>query len=765
SGNASIAGYVKDAATGEPITGAVVSVDSPFLAVQTDRFGYYSVQIPRGRRNLTVSFAGMKEGKRQLMVYADGKLDVELVSEVPTLRTVVVMSERQSHVRAPQMGVERLNIRTVKQIPAIMGEADVLRVVLSLPGVTSVGEGSTGMNVRGGSADQNLILFNDATIYNPSHLFGFFTAFNPDVIKSVELYKSSIPERYGGRLSSVLEVNGREGNAKKFSGSGGIGLLTSKLTLEGPIVKDKATFIMGGRTTYSNWLLAQLPDRSYRNSRASFFDGNAQITLTPTAKDQIYLSGYMSGDRFRFNDDTTYQYGNRNFYAKWKHTFHNRLSGVVTAGTDDYRYEMGSRKLDVNAFRSEFSIRQLTGRAEFTYTGLARHEINIGAHTIRYRLNPGTYLPDAPGSLVTPDRLQQEQGQESALYLGDRIQLGDRLSLQAGLRYSMFQYLGPQRVLRYAPGVPKEAASVLDSIAYGKGSTISTYHGPEYRASLRYSLSDSSSVKFSFNTLRQYIHMLSNTLAIAPTDTWKLSDGNIRPQSGYQVSAGYYRTFSRGGVEASVEVYFKRGRNFLDYKSGAQLTMNHFIERDVISTRGRAYGGELMLRKMMGKLNGWVSYTYSRTWLQDNDPLSRAPVNKGRWYPASYDKPHTLNFIGNFRFSHRLSASMNVVYSSGRPVTLPIAMFRMAGAQRVYYSDRNAYRIPDYFRTDFSLNIEGNHKIKKLKHSSWSLGVYNMLARQNVYTVYFVQEASRIKGYKLSIFGTAIPFITYNFRF
>lgn len=765
SGTATIAGYLRDSKTGEPVIGAAVYIDTPAIGAVTDQYGYYSLTLPKGRQALHVSGAGINEKAYRLLVNGDGPFSMALQEDVPTLKTVVVASERRSNIRSLQMGTDRITIKNIKQVPVVFGEPDILRVVLTLPGVTSTGEGSTGFNVRGGSTDQNLILFSDATIYNPAHLFGFFSAFNPDVVKNVELYKSSIPEKYGGRLSSVLDVTTREGNSKEWSGIGGIGLLTSKLMVEGPIKQDKTAVVLGGRTTYSNWLLRQVPNESYRNSRASFYDLDLHINHTLNSNNTFYLNGYRSEDRFKLASDTAYQYGNRNINGKWKHIYNNKFNSVVTSGWDDYRYSVTGNENGIKGYRLNFSIKQAHFRTDFNVTAGQKHALNFGLHSVYYSLQPGTYAPSGAQSLTVPDTLQREQGLESALYLGDRFAISPKLSLSAGLRYSLFQYLGPQSIYSYAPGVPRQATTAKDSVQYAKGRVIQNYHGPEYRLALRYALSDSTSVKASFNTLRQYIHMLSNTSAISPTDIWKLSDPHIEPQTGWQAAVGYYRNFRSNTIEGSVELYYKKMQHYLDYKSGAALLLNHHIETAVINTRGKAYGAEFLLKKGSGKINGWISYTYSRTWLQQDDSLAGETINRGAYYPTNYDKPHNLNGIGNYRFSHRFSTSLNVIYNTGRPITLPLAVFNLGGAPRLFYSERNQYRIPDYFRVDLSVNIEGNHRIKKLTHNSWSFGLYNVTGRQNAYSIFFLQQAGVIKGYKLSIFGTAIPYITYNFRF
>lgn len=760
---ATLAGYIKDSKTGESIIGATISAGKEAI-VFTDQFGYYSLSLPRGRHEINISSSGMNDARRQINLYEDGKLDIELNGKVSSLKAVVVVAEKNSNVKSPQMSVEKLTIKTIRQVPVVFGEADILRVVTTLPGVTSAGEAGTGFNVRGGSADQNLILFNESTIYNPSHVFGFFSAFNPDIIKSVELYKSTIPEKFGGRLSSVLDVSTREGNSKKISGLGGIGPLTSKFMLEGPVFSEKTTFITGIRTTYSNWIFHSLP-KNYRNSRASFYDISLNVNHAINLKNSIYLAGYASNDGFKLNNDTSYSYGNTNWNIKWKHNFNNKIYGVFTTGQDQYKYSIRSEENPVNAFKLGFNVKQSHFRTAFSYSPSNNHQLNFGINSIYYKLQPGTYQPNSSQSLVVSKKLQGEQGLESALYVGDNYTVTSNLSLNLGVRYSIFSYLGAYNVYQYVPGIPKDTSTISDSIYYGGGKVIKTYHGPEYRMSARYVLSENSSVKLSFNTTRQYIHMLSNTTIVSPADTWKLSDGDIRPQEGTQYSAGYYRNFHGNAVETSVELYYKTMKNVLDYKSGARLIMNQHIAADVINAKGRSYGLEFMFKKTTGKLNGWISYTYSKTELKQDHPNAGEMINRGEYYPASFDKPHNLNFIGNYRFTHRFSLSLNVVYTTGRPITLPVAIFEYGGAQRVYYSNRNQYRIPDYFRSDVSFTLEGNHKVKQRMHNSWSFGVYNLTARKNPYSVYFTQVNGEIKGYQLSIFGTMIPFVTYNFRF
>lgn len=703
-----------------------------------------------------------RNARKQKQQPADTLMNKSTVGAVQTLASVTVSAA--TNLKSTQMGVQKIDIKTIRQVPVVFGEADVLRVVMSMPGVKTVGEASTGLNVRGGSTDQNLILFNDATIYNPSHFFGMFSAFNPDMVKDVTLYKSSMPARFGGRLSSILEITGKEGNTSNITGSAGIGPLTSRITIEGPIVKNTTSFIAGVRSTYANWLLKLLP-QEYENSKAGFYDANLTLKHSFNKNSELILTAYLRGDRFSLNNDTIFGYENKNVSLKWKRQINKKISAILSGGVDDYTYNISSKPDPVNAYKLKFRINQQYLKTHFNYYASDRHTVDFGWHSIYYRINPGSIGPYTQESVVASSSVQPDNAIESAIYINDKFDINSALTVEAGLRYSMLNYLGPQSVNIYPEGSPKDEETIIDTIRYGSGRFIKTYGGPEYRLSLRYLLSEKYSLKAGVNTTRQYIHMLSNTAAMAPTDTWKLSDANIAPQSGTQYSLGLYRNFKSNTIETSVEFYYKTIKNYLDYKSGADLVMNQHIETDVIGTKGRAYGAEIMIKKSAGKFNGWLSYTYSRILLRQDDPNAGEIINEGREYAANYDKPHDAAFIGNYVINQRLSFSANVSYSTGRPITVPIGRYYYGNSYRTLYGRRNEHRIPDYFRADFSINIDGNHKVKQKTHNSWTLGVYNVTGRKNPYSVYYISEGGVINGYRLSIFGSAIPFLTYNIRF
>nr|MBI1230119.1 TonB-dependent receptor plug domain-containing protein [Cytophagales bacterium] len=758
-------GKVSSEGTGNPILGAVLYASGGEARSITDEEGNYSIRLPKGRHTLIVQNFGAYQEQRQVNLLGDGTLDVYMDDNIISLMEVTVTSEKSANIERPEMGLQSITVKSMRKIPAVLGEVDVLKSILTLPGVKTVGEASVGFNVRGGAADQNLVLFNNATIYNPAHLFGLFSAFNSDMIERVDLYKAGIPVEFGGRLSSVLDVKAKYGNKEKIEGGGGVGPMTSRLYLEGPL-GAKTTFALSGRTTYSNWLFGLLDEESeFRNSRASFYDVNLNAEHTFDAKNKVQLSVYGSRDFFRFDQDTSFSYQNQNANLKWTHYFNDQFEGELTLGHDYYGFNIDGDLDPLNAFSFGFSMNQSHLRNHYRYTLNEKHKLSFGMNHIRYTLAAGTMQAKGDASLVLAERVQPEQSLESAFYLGDEYEINSRWLVNYGIRYVVYNYLGPQTITEYVPGEIKSASTVTGTTDFGSGDIIHTYHGPEIRVSARYSIDNFTSLKAGINTGRQHLNMLTNTAAISPTDTWKLSDPHIAPQLGEQFSLGYFKNLKNNTVETSVEVYYRRLRNLVDFGSGAQLLLNQAIEQDILATEGKTYGIELMAKKTIGKLNGWVSYTYSRSLLRTAEDELGEKINGGSFYPSNFDQPHAVIVAANFEFTKRINTSLNTNYSTGRPITLPIAKFQYGGSDRVFYSDRNAHRIPDYFRVDFSVNIEGNHRIRKLAHASWSLGVYNVLGRSNPYSVYFAPVQGVLEGFQLSIFARPIPFITYNFKF
>ncbi|WP_339877277.1 carboxypeptidase-like regulatory domain-containing protein [uncultured Algoriphagus sp.] len=762
---ATLSGVVTSIESGKPMNGAIVLEKVNFSQVATDQNGNYKLVLPKGRHTIWVQNIGGFQEQRQIDLKGDGVLNMSIEETILSLDEVVVSSGALSNVNKLDMGVQSISIAEVKRLPAVMGEVDVLKGILIMPGVNTVGEATSGFNVRGGAADQNLILYGNSTIFNPTHAFGFFSAFNSDMVNGVELYKGSIPVNYGGRLSSVLQVDPKFGKNDKIGGSGGIGILTSRLSMEGPI-GEKTTFTLGGRTTYSDWALDLLDDEADLNdSKITFYDINANIQHNLNERNILELTAYLSQDDFRFDPDTTYSYQNLNVALGWKHYFNDELEGRFSAGTDNYEFGIVGIENPLNSFEFSFDVHQLFLKADFEYRKSEKHIINFGVHGIQYSLNPGRNQPYGSESIVIDKELDEENAREISVYLGDEFIVSEKLSVSYGGRYMLYQMLGPMTVNQYVDGAPITDSNLIGEELYKSGETVKTYHGPEFRVAARYTLDNRSSVKAGFNTMRQNIHLLSNTSSISPTDSWKLSDSYIKPQTGGQGSVGYYRNLAKNQLEFSTEVYYRYMTNLLDYRSGANIILNENIEQDVLNSKGKAYGVEVLLKKSTGSLKGSLAYTYSRSLMKTSDEPSIEKINDGNFYSSNFDQPHHLVVFANYELSKRVNTTLNVNYSTGRPVTLPISKFDYAGSERVYFSDRNAYRIPDYFRMDFSVNIEGSHKIKKLAHSSWSLGVYNLLGRSNPYSVYYTPVGGQLKGYQLSIFARPIPFVTYNFRF
>jgi len=762
-----LTGQVIDFKSNAPAVGIHIIRRNPWTAATTDVDGYFEIELEPGYHVLELQGVNVKDARRQLMLYADADVRIELEEQNHMLAEVLVTGGRVEAVKSTALGMEKITPSLLKNIPTAMGEVDVLKMVQALPGVKTVGEASSGFNVRGGATDQNLMLLNGGTIYNPTHLFGFFTAFNSDMVSDVEIYKSSIPSQYGGRISSVLNITGKEANKEKFVGVAGIGLLTSKLNLEIPLWKERTSLLLSGRTTYSDWLLGMLPEKSgYKDGKAGFYDIGATFSHTFNVRNKLNVYGYYSRDRFAFNDNEKYGYGNINVSAHWRAIFNERLMANFSVGYDHYDYKNDETTDSIQAARLSFAINQYFAKANFNLE-LEKHKLNFGVSSMLYDIGSGKYEPLGKESQVAFDELQQDKALESAAYLGEEWEVTPKLSLNAGVRYSMFNAMGPRDYYTYQPGTLPSESTIMDTVRVTGNKVLKTYHGPELRLSGRYAFSDDLSVKVGFNTMRQYIHKVSNTSIMSPTDTWKLSDVNIKPQQGWQLAGGFYYSTPSDMWEFSLEGYYKKMKDYLDYRSGAKLLMNHHLETDVINTEGYAYGVELEVKKPKGKLNGWASYTYSRTFLRQNDKRIVRPINGGDWYPTEYDKPHDFKFVGNYKFTRRYSLSLNMDYSTGRPTTIPAGQYydEKLGTTQVYYTDRNSYRVPDYFRMDLSFNVEASHHLTLATHSSISFGVYNLTGRKNVYSIYYVVEDKRIQGYKMSIFGAPIPFVTYNIKF
>ena len=758
-------GQVRIKKTGEPIPDLSIVSKDRGIGTVTNVEGNYSIRLPVGQNILKTSSMGIKGTERQVLIFNNGTLDFELEESLEMLEEVVVEANAAKNVEEAITGTTQIVSEESKNIPLVLGERDILQVAKALPGISSAGEGATGFNVRGGKTDQNLILLDDAVIYNPSHFFGIFQALNPFTTKGVEIFKGNIPAEYGGRLSSVFDIETKDGNLEKFSGEASVGPVTANLALEIPLTKEKSSLVFGARGAYSDWILKSLDEESLNNSTASFYDGIIKYNNKVNESNDVRATGYFSRDAFSITSDSIYNYSNRGFSVRWDHKFNDKNTGSLILANSQYKFNIDYDGESNNDFRLGYSIDETEIKLKFNYFLNNKHTLSYGIASKLYGVNPGFIYPEGNESAIQSLSIAKEKALESALFVSDEFKITDKLMVDVGLRYSFFAALGKSEQRIYEDGVPRNEGSIIDTVQYGNNEIIKTYGGPELRASARYFLKQDLSLKASFNNGYQFIHTLSNNTTVSPIDTWKLSDTNIKPQRGNQYSLGLYQNLKENIYELSLEGYFKTSKDVLDFKTGAQILLNETIETEVLQGEGKSYGIELLLRKNKGRLNGWLAYTYSRSLIKFDSEFSEERINNGEFFPSNYDKPHDISLIANYKFTRRYSISANFVYQTGRPITYPIGTYQFNNAEYVYYSDRNEFRIPDYYRLDLGVNIEGNHKIKKFAHSFWTISVYNVLGRNNPYSVFFVTDDGQVKAYQSSIFSIPIPTITYNFKF
>jgi len=764
--NFTVSGTIRNEETGKAEANIYIKVRNKNINTSTDPDGNYTLQLPRGINIIEIKSLSHKEAVRTLMVYDDGQFDVNINEKSNQLDEVVIKKKGQKTTETTVSGLVSIDIEGIKNVPLILGERDILKVATTFPGIKTTGEGSAGFNVRGGKDDQNLILMDNAVLYNPQHFLGFFSAINPYTTKKADIYKGSIPADFGGRLSSVFDITTKNGNPEKFSGEGAIGPITSNLTLSVPIEKNKSSIIVGGRATYSDWILKALDNEDLKNSQAGFYDGILKYNNAINANNNLEATAYYSHDRFSLSSDSIFKYSNRLASLKWDHTFNKKSKAAFIFTNSEYKFNIDYDTDDINSFDFGYKVNESQFQAKFNYQIHPKHTLSYGIASKLYNISPGYQHPTKPEATLISTDIEKEKALESAAYLSDSFKFNDKLLIDFGLRYSYYMALGPGNVNSYAPGLPLSDETVTGTTTYKNNEVIQTYGGLEPRIAARYFLTEDLSVKAGYDVTRQYIHLLSSNVTQSPTDTWKLSDSNVKPQTAQQVSLGLFKTLKDEEYEVSLEGYYKKSKNILDYKVGAQLLLNQNVETELLQGEGKAYGVELLLKKSTGRLNGWVGYTYSRTFIKLDSQFSSEIVNNGEYFPANFDKPHDLSAILNYRFTKRYSLSTNFLYQTGRPITYPIGTFQYGNSEYTLYSDRNAYRIPDYIRLDIGINIEGNHKIKKLAHSFWNISIYNVLGRNNPYSIYFVTDPSgKVKGYKTSIFSIPVPSITYNFKF
>lgn len=763
----SIEGFISDDATKEVIIGATLAIESLGLGTMTDEIGKFSLTLPPGEHEVLLRSVGYQDKKIRAKILSSGELDLELSKEALQLGEVVITSEAQnSNVSSNDIGLEALSIEEIKMLPSFLGEADVMKSLILLPGVSSVGEGSGGINVRGGTVDQNLIMMDGLYLFNSSHVLGLFSLFNSDVVKKVDLYKGSMPARYGGRLSSVLDVELKEGNYQKFSGRGGIGLVSSRLTFEAPIQKGKSSIILGTRFSLSDYLFDIIDVANIQESSAFFYDANAKITQRFGDRGKFSISGYWSQDRFKFSDEFDFRWRTRGANAQFSYLLSDQLSLNLEGVYSDYQSRWDEPASN-RAFEMKNGIEYIKVRPELTYTPGSSQTINIGAESNFYTVQPGQIDPITETSVTIPKRVDDEFARDFAFYVNDEINLGERVSLSLGLRYVIYQSLGPGTVDLYAENAPRLLVNQTGSETYQAGDIIASYGGLEPRASLRFSFDESTSFKMSYNRTQQFINQLSNTAAISPVDIWQLSNRYVEPVRAHNYSIGFFKNLVNNLWETSLEFFYRDIQNLIEFKDLADLLVNTHLETEIISGIGRSYGSELSVRKTSGRMTGRLGYTYSRSERKTNSQFLDEVINGNNWFLANFDRPHDISFTMNVQANRRNNFALNFVYSSGRPITAPVGNFSTDNILNIpVYSDRNSFRIPPYHRLDISYTIGQSHRKQQAWRSSWGFSIFNVYGRRNPFSVFFTQNAFQSpQANRLSILGSPVPSINYNFNF
>jgi len=761
---ASLSGYVRSADDNSPLIGVLVRVEGTNVAVMSDVSGFYSLNVEKGDHLLIASNIETKEKKISVRVLSDGRLDILLEPRLVTLNAVVISADKEQIVKNTQMGYQRLATKEIKEIPVVLGEQDLIKVSLLLPGIQTVGEGSSGVNVRGSPTDQNLFIINNIPVYNSSHLLGFFSAFNSDAIKDFELYKSSMPANIGGRLSSIFDIRTRQGNQNNFTMQGGISPVTARVTVEGPLKKKKSSYMIAARSTYSDWILRQIDDPDISKSKAGFIDAIVNLAFELNSNNRLNFTSYQSTDRVNIVDENKYNYDNNGASLTWSHLFREKNNLNLSLIYSGYKFKERNSENLLSAYSDYFSLEHTEFKAGYILRPWPKHTFSTGLNSVLYLTDQGNFKPLSSDSKVISLNLEKEKALESALYISDDWAVTDRLTLTGAIRYNYYLYLGPQALRIYTPDEPRSAHTIADTLFYRNNEAVATYQSPDLRFSARYLLSDKMSLKLSYTQMQQYLFMLTNTVAMSPTDKWKLCDYHIKPMDGKQYSLGIYNTLFNGKLDITAEVYYKTVSNLVEYKNGANLVVNEIPEADIIQGDLEAYGMEFMINKPKGRFNGWLNYTWSRTLVTVYSPYKEEQINESKQFPSNFDKPHAFNLVANYKFSRRFSISSNVVYSTGRPITFPVGFYNHDDLRIPLYSNRNEYRIPDYFRVDMSIKVEGNLASRKFAHGSWILSVYNITSRKNAYSAFYRYEDGTMKGYKLSVFGVPIVSLTYSFK-
>jgi hypothetical protein len=769
----SISGYVRDAANGEALIGATIYIVDIKGGTTTNMYGFYSVTLDKGDYVIEYRYIGYHSLIKEISLNQNSEINIELSEDKKQLEEVVVIGKTNTNVKRIEMSVNKLDIKTIEKIPALLGEADVIKSLQLLPGVSTVGEGASGFNVRGGSVGQNLILQDEAPIYNSSHLFGFFSVFNPDAVRDVKLYKGGIPAHYGGRISSVLDIRLKEGNSKKFAAQGGVGTIFSRLTLEAPIVKDKSSFVIAARRSYIDVFAKLFTDVLSEGAQLYFYDLSLKGHYDIGKKDKIFLSGYLGRDVFKFDANQGFNWGNNTGTLRWNHIFNEKLFSNMNFIISDYDYALAFGENDLDKFEWDSKVRTLSFKPRLTYFANTNNIWDFGGEFNYYIFTPANATGTSNGEVANVS-LPKKYAAEWSLYFNNELNFGNSFGLQYGLRGSGYSHIGPGTVYEYEtiiPGQRKIPTSVEE--IEGKA-VIQNYFNLEPRISLKYQVTSNSSVKASYNRLSQNIHLISNTTASNPLDVWVPGSNNIKPELSNQYAFGFFKNFGLNNeYESSIEVYYRTTDSQIEYIDGADLLINQFLEGDLLFGIGRAYGLELFVKKNTGKLNGWISYTLGRSELKVDG------INNSEWYPTRYDQLHNLKVAGFYEINERWTVSATFSFISGTPTTFPTSRFQNQEylIPYNYLSSRNNTRIPNYHRLDVSVILNGKKYRKNGKERKnrdyWVFGVYNAYARKNPFSIYFSQGTDRpvsgepVPTYatQLAIVGTIIPAISYNFNF
>jgi hypothetical protein len=763
SGLVTLSGYLKNKANGEALIGATVYIPQLKTGVITNPYGFYSISVPSGSYTVNFSFIGYQTQSPFVTLTASKQLNLMLEEDTKQIDEVVVTGEKKNrNVENLQMSMEKVQVKVLKKLPSFMGEVDVIKSITLLPGIQNGGEGSSGLYVRGGGPDENLMILDEAPVYNASHLLGFFSVFNSDAINDVQVYKGGIPAEYGGKASSVIDIRMKDGNSQRWAASGGIGNISSRLTVEGPIIKDKWSFIASGRRTYADYIGRLAGVESLQENKLYFYDLNLKTNIQFNRNNRLYLSAYTGDDYFKVGESIYMRWGNMTSTARWNHLFTDRLFSNTSFIFSRYNYALGVPGNAADSFDWTSEISDYNFKEDFSWYLNSNNKLTMGVNLIYHHFEPGQ-IDAGKKSYFSDVKLTNYNALDNSIYISNEQTIGSKLTLRYGLRYSYFQQMGKGKVREYLdPSHPKEN-EVIGEIEYGSGKLIPpSYHNLEPRLAVKYMLNPESSIKASYNRMAQNLHLISNTSSPTPLDIWLPSGKYIKPLIADQVGLGYFRNFKKNMFETSAEVYYKKMSNVIDYIDGAELFLQENIETELLRGSGYSYGLELYAKKQEGRLTGWLSYTLARS-------MRKIPgINDGKAYPSSYDRTHNISLVANYELSKRWTLSTNWIFATGNPTSYPLAKYDVQGNPVYYYSSRNSDRIPDYHRLDISFNYDFKKNAQRKVKQSLNFSIYNLYARRNAYSVYFKQNKdnpNKVEATRLSIIGSMIPSVTYNFNF